>query len=74
MSKRRKDGSWQSDHHGGRVQLQPHTGLHTLQHQPEPLPTSTRAHVSPTPAAKRLGTMSIFYLKLVLSRVYLTVS
>ena len=46
MSKRRKDGSWQSDHYGGRVQLQPHTGLHTLQHQPEPLPTSSRPHVS----------------------------
>lgn len=48
MSKRRKDGSWQSDHHGGRVQLQPHTGLHTLQHQPEPLPTSSCPHVSVT--------------------------
>lgn len=48
MSKRRKDGSWQSDHRGGRVQLQPHAGLHTLQHQPEPLPTSTRPHVSYT--------------------------
>lgn len=41
-----KHGSWQSDHHGGRVQLQPHAGLHTLQHQPEPLPTSSRPHVS----------------------------
>lgn len=41
-----KDGSWQSDHHGGRVQLQPHAGLHTLQHQPEPLPTSSCPHVS----------------------------
>ena len=46
MSKRRKDGSWQSDHYGGRVQLQPHTGLHTLQHQPEPLPTTSCPHVS----------------------------
>lgn len=46
MSKRRKDGSWQSDHHGGWVQLQPDTGLHALQHQSEPLPTATRPHVS----------------------------
>lgn len=46
MSKLWKDGSWQSDHHCGRVQLQPHTGLHALQHQPEPLPAPTRPHVS----------------------------
>lgn len=39
-------GSWKSDHRGGRVQLQPHTGLHTLQHQSEPLPASSRPHVS----------------------------
>lgn len=51
MSERRKHGSWnrlsgQSDHHSGRVQLQPHTGLYPLQHQPEPLPTTPCPHVS----------------------------
>lgn len=30
---------------GGRVQHQPHTGLHLLQHQPGPLPAATRPHV-----------------------------
>lgn len=51
MSIRRKDGSWnsftrQSYHNGGWVQLQPNAGVHSLQHQPEPLPASTRAYVS----------------------------
>lgn len=51
MSIRRKDGSWnsftrQSYHNGGWVQLQPNAGVHALQHQPEPLPASPRAHVS----------------------------
>lgn len=51
MSIRRKDGSWnsftrQSYHNGGWVQLQPNAGVHSLQHQPEPLPASPRAYVS----------------------------
>lgn len=48
--KRRYGAPWllplEGDHHGRRVQLEPHAGLHALQHQPEPLPASSRAHVS----------------------------
>lgn len=51
MSIRRKDGSWnsftrQSYHHGGWIQLQPHAGVHALQHQSEQVPASACAHVS----------------------------
>lgn len=47
----RKDGTWdsfsrQGYHNGGWVQLQPHPGIHALQHQPEPIPAATCTYVS----------------------------
>lgn len=56
----RKDGTWdpfarQSHHNCGWVQLQPHPGVHALQHQPEQIPAATRTHVSIARELTRTG-------------------
>lgn len=56
----RKDGSWdsfsrQSYHNGGWVQLKPHAGIHTLQHQPEQIPATACTYVSITHELKKIS-------------------
>lgn len=60
----RKDGTWdsfsrQSYHHGGWVQLQPHPGIHALQHQPEQVPAATCTYVSITCELKKISHQGI---------------
>lgn len=56
----RKDGTWdsfsrQGYHNGGWVQLQPHPGIHALQHQPEQIPAATCTYVSITHELKKIS-------------------